>query len=818
MRFFKKGAFLGLTLLAVATVTSCKKDQVSTKNEYSYVVGTTALGNNWNPHTWETNAESSILSYIESPFVDMSIKNSSTGEYQWVYEMAESVTDVTAEHKTDLTKYGSILPEGTTAENVSSGYVYEIKLNQNAKWENGEAITADDYVYSMEQLLSSKMRNYRANLYYSGESAVAGALDFYNSEAPLYSPVVPAYEEGETPDYSFDVTNNKVYINTKSTEMTVAQYSLNDIMQYLDPSVLEEYTTLLKSFEANVNGYGYVEVDPTDENLKRLLTLYLTPFGAELDDNLLKEFLFYVSGTGAKTTFDTVGLYKVDNYTINYVLQSQQDIDYFLTSLTSTWLVYEPLYEQLKKNVGDLVTTTYGTSKETTMAYGPYKLESFEQDKQMVFVQNENWYGYTKKEDGSLYSETQFDVDGKRVQQYQTTRVVMNVMDETTAKQAFLRGELTEWSPSANELSQYSLSDQLYKVDETYTMSIFFNSDLNALKTMDSSKGNKNSVVISNSNFRKALSLAIDRADWVSTTAGYKPTYSLMNDLYYYDIFEDPTSRYRDTEQAMKAIVELYGVQYGEGQKYATLKEAYNSITGYNLAEAKALMKQACEELVAAGLYTKGENIVINMAWAKGALTDDDNAQATKLQQFFNAALEGSGFGTITLNPVGNLSNRYAEVPNGNYAIGYGAWGGAAFYPFRNLDVYFSPDLYELNEAACWDPTTETFTMTVNGVEVTKTYREWAYSLYGAGEYANSSFETRLEITSALEKQFLSFYYRIPLASTTICSMLSYQANYYTSTYQIMYGFGGLRLMNYNYTDAEWVQYVAENGGSLNYQ
>ena len=32
-----------------------------------------------------------------------------------------------------------------------------------------------------------------------------------------------------------------------------------------------------------------------------------------------------------------------------------------------------------------------------------------------------------------------------------------------------------------------------------------------------------------------------------------------------------------------------------------------------------------------------------------------------------------------------------------------------------------------------------------------------------------------------------------------------------------MYGYGGLRLMKYNYTDAEWAQYVADQNGVLNY-
>jgi oligopeptide transport system substrate-binding protein len=47
---------------------------------------------------------------------------------------------------------------------------------------------------------------------------------------------------------------------------------------------------------------------------------------------------------------------------------------------------------------------------------------------------------------------------------------------------------------------------------------------------------------------------------------------------------------------------------------------------------------------------------------------------------------------------------------------------------------------------------------------------------------------------------------------------MSYQCNQYTQDYNIMYGFGGIELMTFNYTDAEWTAYVAEQGGTLSYE
>ena len=98
------------------------------------------------------------------------------------------------------------------------------------------------------------------------------------------------------------------------------------------------------------------------------------------------------------------------------------------------------------------------------------------------------------------------------------------------------------------------------------------------------------------------------------------------------------------------------------------------------------------------------------------------------------------------------------------------------------------------------------------------TWQMWSRSMVGTGPYANADFSTKLHILATMEEEYLKFAYRIPLATTTACEMVSYQLDYYTEDYNIMYGFGGLELMRYNYSDAEWADYVASQGGTLNYE
>ncbi len=808
-------ATLMLAAIAFGAISCGQKEEAGT---YTYKTYTTALGTNWNPHTWENSADSAIMGYIEAPLADLTIKDSTAGEYQWIFVAAESITDVTKDHKDDLTKYGCA---ETDAE---EGYVYEIKLRPEMKWQNGTQINADTYIYSMKAMLDPTMKNYRANNYYSGESALAGAAAYYYQGSTVFS--VTNSADGETFTYALaDLVKGEDGKYTTADGTAVA-FGLTTGYAWMGGNTLTDYYEAgyipdagcwdILSKAADEDGF----VALTDETIAALYSFT----GSEVWGSEPQEQLAYyisIAYTYPEADYDaTVGLYKVDDYTIRYVCENYYDYYYFLTSCTSNWLVYEELYEGGKETTGELVTTNYGTSLETTMSYGAYKIESLQDAKQMVYVQNENYFEYTKDEDGVLSSTTEtigFQVDGAYQPQYQTQKIVVDVMTDDAAKFAFLSGQLDDWTPSADEVVEYSTSEQLYKVDETYTQRLFFCTDLAKLQAMDEA-GNQNSVVMSSEAFRKAFSLSLDRQNFVAATAGYKPACFLINSLYYYDVYEDPASIYRNTDEAMQAVCNIYGVEYGEGKAYATLEDAYKSVTGYNLTEAKALMKQACDELVAAGLYTAGEPIVIQMGWSAGDMASADNQQVALLNQYINAAAEGSGFGTIELKPISNLDARYKDVSNGVYAIGWGAWGGAAFYPFTMFRVYCDAEYVGyLHEASCWDPATETLTLTINDEEVTMTWLEWSRSMSGTGKYSQADNATKLAVLAAIEENFIEKYYCIPVCTTTSCSMLSYKTSYFTENYSIMYGFGGLRLMKYNYTDAEWSTYVASQNNQLTY-
>ena len=85
-----------------------------------------------------------------------------------------------------------------------------------------------------------------------------------------------------------------------------------------------------------------------------------------------------------------------------------------------------------------------------------------------------------------------------------------------------------------------------------------------------------------------------------------------------------------------------------------------------------------------------------------------------------------------------------------------------------------------------------------------KTYYDWYQALY-YGEYAIADVEIRNQIMAAMELNLLLMYRDCPLFSPITAQLYSMKINYPTYTEVFEVGFGGIRRMTYNFTDAEWV-------------
>lgn len=123
---------------------------------------------NWSPLDWESAEDAYILDYTTMGLYCFTLNSDLTG-WTIVPEMAAAApVDVTAEYEG---RYG--IQEGETAR------AWRIALNPQACFSNGEAIDADTYLYSYQQLLERRMANHRAEEVTGGAFAIAGAAAYY---------------------------------------------------------------------------------------------------------------------------------------------------------------------------------------------------------------------------------------------------------------------------------------------------------------------------------------------------------------------------------------------------------------------------------------------------------------------------------------------------------------------------------------------------------------------------------------------------------------------------------------------------------------
>ena len=786
----KKTLALLLALLMVFSMVATAAAEG--EDEYTLHLSMAASPINWNPHAWEMSNESDMMSYIEMPLVDITIAEDGVN-FEWVFEGATDLEDVTA----TLEGREKWLTPDADGNLPTEKLIYKIGLNPDAKWADGTPINAATYIYSMQQMLDPAMKNYRANSYFEGDTAIKNAKLYYNNDKagqPIYEKANAAVEADK---FYVDLTADCTFFGSPAKDYYDGGYA-----DYFKNEKGEDVFTTWAAQE------GWIEV--TDEIKADLIFMGATFGDANPED--WKEWCSYINGEYATTAWEDVGLFALDDYTLIYVNETPVSAFYMKSMMTSNWIVYEPLYEAGKSQVEELVTTDYGTSMETYMSAGVYKLVSFEEDKQFVLERNENWYGWT---------------DGKHEGQYQPTKIIFDIIPEhATELMAFEKGDLDSVALTADDLVNYKMSDYLLKTDLTYTFRFIFASDLEKLTALEEEANDgTNKKVLAYDDFRKAISLAMNREQFCADcTTGYKPAYYLLNSLYYYDIENNTESQYRNTKEGRDAVLRLYGVEYGEGKAFADDVAAYESINGYDVEQARELFQKVYEQAIADGNYTDGQKIHIRCEAKASAIAAEDTRQQEYLNDYVAEATKGTGFeGKIDFEFLGNIATRYDDVALGKIEMIRGAWGGAAFYPFSTIRVYCEPDymggMESIHESCGWDPTVETITIPINGEDRTDTIQNWAKSIQPAGEFGGDEYaDMRLYILSYIETAILGSYQCIPFGCETECTLFSKKIEYATEDYNIMYGYGGIRLMKFNYNDAEWAEFVASQNGTIDYK
>ena len=603
---------VALMIASCGSKTEGPVEQVKLK-QAEYNTTTSVMPSNWNELTYADNNDTQIMSYIGSSFFDYDYKFENDekynedgsinkdaivpGAYTTNYSAATKLEDVTS--SVDA-KWGY-----TDEQKAEGGYAWKITLREDLKWDDGTPITAEDFEWTMQQVLDPKFMNFRANTYYD-TLRIKNAKEYFFSGAPIYTPIVPAYGEGETPDYSFEIEGAEVYLNVTTTGMTLAGYSLTDLITNYVGS--DEAVAALKVIADAANEYGYTLI--TAENMeaaKELIGYALMPFGMDwstMDEatqtELFKETLFYISGYGDEVAWETVGVYAIPEENaivvcmdINFEFLREDGslsvwAPYYFSSLP---LVHKAKYDAARIEPAEgatLWTSKYNSSLETTASWGPYKLVEFEAGSHYRLEKNEYWYGWNMEEYKNQYNITA--INCRKVEEFATKWM------------GFLNGTYDDASLQTENVGEYIDSKYVYFTStSTGTFGMQLYSNLDVLKNSQNNNG-----ILAIQEFRHAFNLALNRSDVVEKIwpGSSVPCFGLINVAYYYDIENAPDladgGQYRNTKTAKEGILRAYGFEQAADGTWSSgaltglsTDDAYEALTCYNPTLAKEKMQAA---------------------------------------------------------------------------------------------------------------------------------------------------------------------------------------------------------------------------------
>lgn len=820
-------AMVLVVVLCASVLTACKKDKgngdgnvtkpgtgwedpkMYTMREY-----TAQMPSQWCTILSSDNVNNTMESYFTSAFYEFNYKFDANGKivpgaYTVEYSAATKLEDVTKKY---AGKYG-------LAADAEKGQAFAMTLRNDLKWDDGTPIKAADFVYTMMQQLSPKYLFATASNYYSGNYVIHNAQNYVKQGQKVWfdnGNMNLAYSDlALGADGKYTLKGNECTIALKKPLVWLRGNTLDSYVtnapQYFDTAA---YASLLALADAN----GDVAV--TAESLA-LLTTVITAKAAwgETKENTVG--YMYVNYEYPAMDFSEVGYFVGDNeYELVMVidgtlnpLDAEGNLTYEAGYYFSNWpLVKKDLWERCEDQSKTPYANSYCTTQEKSASWGPYKLTNYQDQKTYTVSRNDKWFGYGLPQYAN---------------QYQTDAIVTEKIEEwDTAWLAFQKGNLDGIGMDVKIAADYRTSKRAYFTPETYTF------DLNIQSNATSKTDKRNNLILNYADFRKAISLSLDRDDYCAkNNPSSQAALGLLNSMYYYDVENGKV--YRDTIQAKEAILNAYGAtknadgswKVGE-TTYTDIEDALDATTGYNLTLARQLVESAVAQAKKDGKYSDGDEIILTYG------IETQSANTDRVKNWFQAAFDNMTKGTSIEGKVkieyfvfssATWSEQFAD---GEYDLCFGAWGNAPFNPAYLLCETQISD--ENRYAVKWDPTTVEVTVKATPDDKHKdgnyTYNlaQWRLILQGKDgcpvNFKNFPMEDQLAALGAVETAILKEYYSIPVFSRYSASLMGYKVDYISYEYNTFMGYGGIRYMTFNYDDTAWAEFVASNNNILNYK
>lgn len=822
-------AMVLVVVLCASVLTACKKDKgngdgnvtkpgtgwedpkMYTMREY-----TAQMPSQWCTILSSDNVNNTMESYFTSAFYEFNYKFDANGKivpgaYTVEYSASTKLEDVTKKY---AGKYG-------LAADAEKGQAFAMTLRNDLKWDDGTPIKAADFVYSMSQQLSPKYLFATASNYYSGNYVIHNAQNYVKQgQSGWFSAVDVAAYGASISSFEglyFDAKNVKAF---ESIFETADMTKLTELKSYF-------VSNGVNVFDELVQYAGDKRTPLTQELFVKIKGLFAADGGLNssvsgwgwADEEI--GYFTVVNYTYPEMDFSKVGYFVGDNeYELVMVidgtlnpLDAEGNLTYEAGYYFSSWpLVKRDLWERCEDQSKTPYANSYCTTQEKSASWGPYKLTYYQDQKTYTVSRNDKWFGYGLPQYAN---------------QYQTDAIVTEKIEEwDTAWLAFQKGNLDGIGMNVKIAADYRTSKRAYFTPETWTF------DLNIQSNANSRTDKRNNLLLNYADFRKAISLSLDRDDYCAkNNPSSQAALGLLNSMYYYDVENGKV--YRESIQAKEAILNAYGATKNEDGSwkvgettYTDIEEALDATTGYNLTLARQLVDSAIEQAKTDGKYSDGEEIILTYG------IETQSADTDRVKNWFQAAFDNMTKGTSIEGKVkieyfmfssATWSEQFAD---GEYDLCFGAWGQAAFNPAYLLcETQISK---ENRYATNWDPKTVSVTVKAtpddkheDGI-YTYNLEQWRLILQGKDgcpvNFKNFSMEDQLTALGAVETAILKAYYSIPVYSSYSASLMGYKVDYVSYEYNTFMGYGGIRYMTFNYDDTAWAEFVASNNNILNYK
>lgn len=810
-------AMVLVVVLCASVLTACKKDKgngdgnvtkpgtgwedpkMYTMREY-----TSQMPSQWCTILSSDNVNNSMESYFTSAFYEFNYKFDANGKivpgaYTVEYSAATKLEDVTKKY---AGKYG-------LAADATKGQAFAMTLRNDLKWDDGTPIKAADFVYTMSQQLSPKYLFATASNYYSGNYVIHNAQNYVKQGQKGMFPassVLSVYDQNDDAKLIFTLNGHDSHVADYLTSNGV------DPQEYVAQAA-KVTVDALKAIE----GKSLAEIKK-DETMLATWTAVLGWWKTLPNEEL---HFFKMEYEYPKMDFSEVGYFVGDNeYELVMVidgtlrpLDEEGNLTYEAGYYFSGWpLVKKDLWERCEDQSKTPYTNSYCTTQEKSASWGPYKLTYYQDQKTYTVSRNDKWFGYGLPQYAN---------------QYQTDAIVTEKIEEwDTAWLAFQKGNLDGIGMNVKIAADYRTSKRAYFTPETWTF------DLNIQSNATSRTDKRNNLLLNYADFRKAISLSLDRDDYCAkNNPSSQAALGLLNSMYYYDVENGKV--YRESIQAKEAILNAYGAtknadgswKVGE-TTYTDIEDALDATTGYNLTLARQLVENAIEQAKKDGKYSDGEEIILTYG------IETQTADTDRAKNWFQAAFDNMTKGTSIEGKVKieyfmfSSATWSDQFSNGEYDLCFGAWGQAAFNPAYLLcETQISA---ENRYAKNWDPKTVSVTVKAtpddkheDGI-YTYNLEQWRLILQGKDgcpvNFKNFPMEDQLAALGAVETAILKEYYSIPVFSRYSASLMGYKVDYVSYEYNTFMGYGGIRYMTFNYDDTAWAEFVASNNNILNYK